>query len=426
MRALHRNPATLLALLSGSALAVSIPYQGLATDANGNPASDGAHTAIFALYSASSGGTAVWSESREVSTSKGLFSTEIGSATPIPDSLFQGSTLYLGLSFDGGSEAGRSRLASSPWADRSGSSRSAGFSDSSRASRRADSAASSSTSRFADSSRASRRSDTATTALRIPASDSSALAALRDSISRFSARIRDDSSDLASARDSIDSLSARSATQASSLAFYQAILATESEGIPWNTLIPGGYFVDARDGHAYRTTTIGSQIWMAENLDYPGATGDTGRCYENSADSCARYGRLYTWAEATGGTTSSVVPSGVRGLCPSDWHVPSDSEWNLLKTTASATSYQVGMNLKSPGGWLSGTGTDLFGFRAIGGGLVSGTISEGAARYGFWWSSTINDASTALGRMISYTSTTMSGSATYARSNSLSLRCLKD
>ena len=94
-------------LALGTAYAATLPYQGLATDAKNNPKVDGSYSVGFALYSASSGGSALWSESQSVATKKGLFSATLGSISIIPDNLFQGSPLYLGVSFDGGSEGGR-------------------------------------------------------------------------------------------------------------------------------------------------------------------------------------------------------------------------------------------------------------------------------------------------------------------------------
>ena len=73
-----------------------ISYQGrLISD--GNPAS-GAHTIEFSLYTAQEGGSPLWSETRSVSVSNGLFSVLLGSETPIPEDVVeQNDELYLGM-----------------------------------------------------------------------------------------------------------------------------------------------------------------------------------------------------------------------------------------------------------------------------------------------------------------------------------------
>jgi uncharacterized protein (TIGR02145 family)/uncharacterized repeat protein (TIGR02543 family) len=143
--------------------------------------------------------------------------------------------------------------------------------------------------------------------------------------------------------------------------------------------------IDSRDGKAYRETAIGEQIWMAENLNYE--TGGS-VCYNNSEDSCSKYGRLYTWSEA-------------MTACPAGWHLPIDDEWTTL------TDFVVGLSpvgtaakLKSKTGWPCDPGlgvvcgTDEYGFSAIPAGVAASL--EGVSGYNFglggdaavWWSAT--------------------------------------
>lgn len=87
--------------------------------------------------------------------------------------------------------------------------------------------------------------------------------------------------------------------------------------------------IDSRDGQRYPITKISDQIWIAQNLGY--AQNDVGRCYVNSAINCLVYGRLYSFDELMqGAAPSDQNPSGVQGLCPQGWHVPSQSEYSQL------------------------------------------------------------------------------------------------
>ena len=89
------------------------------------------------------------------------------------------------------------------------------------------------------------------------------------------------------------------------------------------------------DGNVYQTVIIGDQEWMAENLRTTrDADGNdiTRYCYVNNTENCNLYGGLYTWHTVMNGqSSSSINPSGVQGICPTGWYVPSHHEWTQLE-----------------------------------------------------------------------------------------------
>ena len=122
------------------------------------------------------------------------------------------------------------------------------------------------------------------------------------------------------------------------------------EGGKWESDIGGagetfGTFTDKRDGKTYRTVQIGSQTWMAENLNYNYNEGTAkSYCYDNNPDNCTKYGRLYMWSAAMDsagafsakgkkcGDGTECKPSGtIRGVCPEGWHLPNKNEWIKLQ-----------------------------------------------------------------------------------------------
>jgi len=129
-------------------------------------------------------------------------------------------------------------------------------------------------------------------------------------------------------------------------------------------------------GKTYRTVEIGTQIWMAENLNYAGQNGDIGRYYEDNPANGEKYGRLYTWDEA-------------MKVCIPGWHLPSNEEWKTLVDFAGRKI--AGRKLKAKSGWFNGwfkdgNGTDEFGFSALPGGGSSGDGFDGVDLVGVWWS----------------------------------------
>ena len=132
--------------------------------------------------------------------------------------------------------------------------------------------------------------------------------------------------------------------------------------------------VDSRDGQKYRTVIIGSQTWMAENLNFK--TDERSWCYNDNATNCDKYGRLYTWYVA-------------MHACPSGWHLPKKTEFENLFSAVGGQS-TAGTMLKSTSGWdNSGNGTDAYGFSALPAGYRDnegyfGTLGSSAR----FWSST--------------------------------------
>jgi len=127
---------------------------------------------------------------------------------------------------------------------------------------------------------------------------------------------------------------------------------------------------DTRDNKTYKVIKIGTQTWMAENLNY-NASGS--KCYDNKESNCQKYGRLYNWATA-------------KKACPSGWHLPSKTE---LETLVSFVGDEPKTKLKATSGWRSTNGTDDYGFSALPGdyGYSSG-FGGGVGGSGYWWSST--------------------------------------
>jgi uncharacterized protein (TIGR02145 family) len=161
---------------------------------------------------------------------------------------------------------------------------------------------------------------------------------------------------------------------------------------------PATQFCDERDGNIYKWKLIEgtggySKVWMAENLSY---AADGSKCVAAGTSAsgtlvdeggrCGTYGRLYNWATAMDNAASSdATPSGVQGVCPEGWHLPSDAEWTALKTVVGT---DPGKKLKASSSlWSTNAGTDDYGFSALPGGNGGSSGSFGSVgRFGLWWS----------------------------------------
>jgi len=169
-----------------------------------------------------------------------------------------------------------------------------------------------------------------------------------------------------------------------------------SSAFPFNAKVTYGSMTDARDGQAYATVKIGTQTWMAENLAWDTADGKGSYCWENKADSCRIYGRFYDIRTAMAGRPSSeAVPSGVRGVCPVGWHLPSRGEWKILLHSVGDTATSA-HSLRATTTWTNPVdgALDSVGFRALGTGYYEGFLGvfeddhfQNRGERARWWAS---------------------------------------
>lgn len=194
---------------------------------------------------------------------------------------------------------------------------------------------------------------------------------------------------------------------------------------------------DSRDNEVYAVVAIGNQCWMAENLRYdvPGVFGASDTI--NPTSPSTTYGRLYDWATAmNGASSSSSNPSGVQGICPSGWHLPSDAEWNEMEMAlgmaaadTAATGWRGsdhGTKMKSTTGWnSSGNGTNASGFNAFPAGYYGMGSFSSLGVIAYFWSSTETSPTLAWYRSLRnvYTGVFRVSSN---KTNGFSCRCVKD
>jgi uncharacterized protein (TIGR02145 family) len=165
--------------------------------------------------------------------------------------------------------------------------------------------------------------------------------------------------------------------------YYVRAYAISSEGVVYGEEV--SFTTDAcgdpnnvtdYDGNTYNSVLIGTQCWMKENLrtthfadgtaisTNSGTSNTVAYWYypNNNANNAETYGLLYNWSAVMHGSASSNAnPSGVQGICPNGWHVPSQSEWQqLVSYVQSMPSYwcdgnstYIAMSLASETGWNS-------------------------------------------------------------------------
>jgi uncharacterized protein (TIGR02145 family) len=224
--------------------------------------------------------------------------------------------------------------------------------------------------------------------------------------------------------------------------YYNGTVWSECMGKPFSC---GDPFMDSRDGKVYATIQIGTQCWMAENLNIGtminGSSNQTDNgtiekyCYNNSTANCDTYGGLYQWDEMM----QYVTTEGTQGICPTGWHIPTDDEWKTMEMYLGMTQAQAdatGWRGTDEGGKLKETGTTHWSSPNTGAtnssgftGLPGGYRSTGGAfnyltGYASFWSSS-EDGSPAWSRGLYYDSAQVYRDGD-DQAYGFSVRCVRD
>lgn len=182
-------------------------------------------------------------------------------------------------------------------------------------------------------------------------------------------------------------------------------------------------FVDQRDGREYKTVVIGTQTWMAENLNYkdsvktPGLEGNRW-CYDDEAEQCDTYGSIY----------SCEISNQV---CPAGWRLPTLNEWYDLFNFVARMGGDRTNSLRAEDGWASSNGhaapgTDDFGFAALAGGLRYDEDSYGNLTREAWFWYDNECIGTGREGIVMTPSTDALGTTFFWETVAFYVRCIKD
>jgi uncharacterized protein (TIGR02145 family) len=401
-----RLTLTTLALLFSTLLFAQapalIPYQAIARNAAGEPLASSTLIARFTIHDGTATGTNVWQELQTVSTSElGLFSVQLGGSVPLTSVNWDNGTKFMQVELDlgiGFIDLGTQQLLSVPYALQSSEAGNgfAGISNS------------------------------------------------RDTLF-FNSGDFVIIPGISAANGSGNS--GNGELQSGQVSHSCGALSVHNPDLSYGTLID-------QEGNVYKTITIGTQEWMAENLNtsiyrngepIPNVTDEiqwgglsTGAwCYYNndSSYSCP-HGKLYNWYTCVDG----------RQLCPTGWHVPSDSQWKTLIGYLDSTLFSnpdamnpdaVGIISGIAGGKMKSIGsqywagandgaTNEVGFSGLPSGyLGSNGIFGGIGQSGSFWSATERYADHAWLYYLVY----QAGTSTRSFNGEMvgfSVRCLRD
>lgn len=199
-----------------------------------------------------------------------------------------------------------------------------------------------------------------------------------------------------------------------STTYYVRAYATNGAGTGYGEAVPlrtyTGQMTDI-DGNSYYTVTIGTQVWMAQNLkvkhyrngDAISSTADDGGkyyAYNDDESYVPTYGLLYNWYAATDS----------RNICPEGWHVPTADEWEVLisylggsETAAPKLSEATGLYWKLPANstsTLTDISTNESGFTALPAGIANyNGVSVWLGMDASFWTATESTSSSSQGQV---------------------------
>lgn len=223
-----------------------------------------------------------------------------------------------------------------------------------------------------------------------------------------------------------------------------------------------GVVVDI-ENNVYKTIELGTQIWMADNLNvtkfndgtaisnitdntaWASLTSSAYLDYDNNPANSTIYGKLYNWFAVDNNTSTKNASNGGKNICPSGWHVASDAEWSTLTTFLADFGFGYGgsgsdiaKSFSYNSGWPTSTSegapgydqesNNSSGFSAKPGGFrsqySSSTFSD-IGTSGYWWSTTVNYSYSAWYRSINYNINEVFR-GDIDKKNGYSVRCIRD
>jgi uncharacterized protein (TIGR02145 family) len=360
-----------------------IPYQAVARDASGQALNGATINARFTIHDGTATGSAVWQEVQTVTTSAlGLFTAQLGSSVPLTGVNWANGSKFIQVEIDLGQgfvDIGTQQMLSVPYALHAGS-----------------------------------------VSLNVSAAGDTLFVGNGEYVI-------------------IPGISAANANGGGT----STGTTLHSCGAPnvHNPDLTYGSMTD-QEGNVYKTIVIGTQEWMAENLNtssyrngdaivtgldnsaWGATTSGAWSYYNNDASYACPYGKLYNWFACTDS----------RGLCPTGWHVPSDAEWTTLTNFLGGEGVAGGM-MKSTGTIEATTGlwnnpntgaTNSSGFSGVSSGTkyYEGNYSD-ISNISIFWSNSEIQSDTGLTRYIYYAGQDVV-LYPYVKQGGFSVRCLRD